>query len=49
MIDFVHHQRFRPHTRAMTKSELIVVFFTVASHETHSVSNHTLTPDVSKV
>jgi hypothetical protein len=33
----------------MSRSELIVVFFTVTSHETHSASNHTLTLEVLKV
>ncbi len=44
MFDFEHHQGFQPHTRVMSRSEPII-----ASYETHSASNHTLTLEVLKV
>jgi hypothetical protein len=49
MLDFEHHQTIRPHTRVTTRSEVIVVFFTITSHETHSASSHTLTLETLKV
>jgi hypothetical protein len=38
-----------PHEGHDQVGELIVVFFTVTSHETYSASNHTLTLEVLKV
>ncbi len=44
MFDIKHHQRSRPYTRVMSRSEPIIT-----SYETHSASNHTLTLEVLKV
>ena len=44
MSDIEHHRRSQPYTRVMFRSEQII-----ASNETHSVSNHTLTLEELKV